>query len=58
MTTQQSSEKGRPIVEVRSIDYVPRNERHGKVWHQGPFWFAGNFVIMTMITGLSGHQWD
>ena len=23
-------------VEVRSIDYVPLNERHGKVWSQGP----------------------
>ena len=27
----------RPKIEVRSIDYVPRNERHGKVWHQAPF---------------------
>ncbi|WP_342616099.1 hypothetical protein RO524_10430, partial [Pseudomonas aeruginosa] len=25
---------------VRSIDYVPRHERHGKVWHQAPFWFT------------------
>jgi nucleobase:cation symporter-1, NCS1 family len=54
MTTQQSSETARPTIEVRSIDYVPRNERHGKVWHQGPFWFAGNFVIMTMIIGFIG----
>jgi hypothetical protein len=21
-------------IETRSIDYVPRHERHGKVWHQ------------------------
>ncbi|MFJ3468715.1 cytosine permease [Pseudomonas sp. RC10] len=58
MTTQHSSETGRPIIEVRSIDYVPRNERHGKVWHQGPFWFAGNFVIMTMIIGFIGPSMD
>ena len=29
-------------VEVRSIDYVPLNERHGKVWSQGPLWFRSN----------------
>jgi NCS1 family nucleobase:cation symporter-1 len=44
----------RGLIEVRSIDYVPRAERHGKVWHQGPFWFAGNFVLVTMVTGFIG----
>jgi NCS1 family nucleobase:cation symporter-1 len=41
-------------VEIRSIDYVPRRERHGVVWHQGPFWFTGNFVLVTMVTGFIG----
>ncbi|GAA4959063.1 cytosine permease [Yinghuangia aomiensis] len=41
-------------IETRSIDYVPANERHGKVWHQGPFWFTGNFVLTTMVTGFIG----
>ncbi|WP_047289639.1 purine-cytosine permease family protein [Pseudomonas protegens] len=41
-------------IETRSIDYVPRDERHGKVWHQGPFWFTGNFVLTTMVTGFTG----
>lgn len=41
-------------VETRSIDYVPRHERHGKVWHQAPFWFTGNFVLTTMVTGFTG----
>ncbi|SDV08293.1 purine-cytosine permease family protein [Pseudomonas vancouverensis] len=54
MATPQNNETGRPKIEVRSIDYIPRNERHGKVWHQGPFWFSGNFVIMTMIIGFIG----
>ena len=40
--------------ERRSIDYVPRSERRGKVWHQGPFWFTGNFVLLTMIVGFTG----
>lgn len=44
----------RPKIEVRSIDYVPRSERHGKVWHQGPFWFTGNFVLTTLVTGFTG----
>jgi NCS1 family nucleobase:cation symporter-1 len=41
-------------IEIRSIDYVPESERHGTVWHQGPFWFAGNFVLVTMVTGFIG----
>ena len=41
-------------IETRSIDYIPTGERHGKVWHQGPFWFTGNFVLTTMVTGFTG----
>ena len=44
----------RGVIETRSIDYVPASERHGKVWHQGPFWFTGNFVLVTMVTGFLG----
>lgn len=51
MTQQHDA---RPMIEVRSIDYVPRHERHGKVWYQGPFWFTGNFVLTTLVTGFTG----
>ncbi|MEE6168888.1 purine-cytosine permease family protein [Mycolicibacterium sp. 120322] len=44
----------RPVIETRSIDYVPVRERHGTVWHQGPFWFTGNFVVTTMVAGFIG----
>ncbi|MCD9571319.1 purine-cytosine permease family protein [Pseudomonas protegens] len=58
MTTSSCvTEKALPpglAIETRSIDYVPRDERHGKVWHQGPFWFTGNFVLTTMVTGFTG----
>ena len=54
MASQSSSRPGRPTIEARSIDYVPRSERHGKVWHQGPFWFTGNFVFLTMMVGFVG----
>lgn len=54
--TRDNTSHGRrtPTIEVRSIDYVPTRERHGKVWHQGPFWFTGNFVLTTMVTGFLG----
>lgn len=54
MATQRSSGSSIPTIEARSIDYVPRAERHGKVWHQGPFWFTGNFVFLTMMVGFVG----
>jgi nucleobase:cation symporter-1, NCS1 family len=41
-------------VEVHSIDYIPLDERHGKVWHQGPFWFMGNFILTTVAAGFAG----
>jgi purine-cytosine permease-like protein len=43
-------------IEVRSIDYVPENERHGKVWQQGPFWFLGNFQFFTITIGFLGPE--
>src|ERR671939_614196 len=41
-------------VEVRSIDYVPLNERHGHLWHLGPLWFMGNAQIATLAVGVVG----
>jgi purine-cytosine permease-like protein len=52
--SKQEPGSARLRIETRSINYVPRHERHGKVWHQGPFWFTGNFVLTTMVTGFTG----
>ncbi|MEU6066968.1 MULTISPECIES: purine-cytosine permease family protein [Streptomyces] len=41
-------------LEVRSIDYVPLDERHGKLWHLGPLWFMSNAQIATLAVGLIG----
>jgi hypothetical protein len=41
-------------IERRSIDYVPEDERHGKVWHQGPFWFLGNDLQGIDVAWLIG----
>jgi nucleobase:cation symporter-1, NCS1 family len=54
MTDPQYDPGGDRLIEAHSIDYVPSSERHGKVWHQGPFWFTGNFVLPTMVTGFIG----
>jgi NCS1 family nucleobase:cation symporter-1 len=50
--TQQQPKVGG--LEVRSIDYVPLSERHGKVWHLGPLWFMSNAQIATLAVGLTG----
>ena len=41
-------------IEVRSIDYVPLDERHGKLWHLGPLWFMSNAQIATLAVGVLG----
>ncbi len=52
--TRPTLSTGAITLERRSIDYVPLRERRGKVWHQGPFWFTGNFVFLTMVVGFIG----
>jgi purine-cytosine permease-like protein len=39
-------------IELRSIDWVPHAERHGKAWHVGPVWFSGNAELTTAATGV------
>lgn len=41
-------------VEVRSIDYIPLAERHGRVWHLVPVWVAGNANVATVAVGFVG----
>lgn len=43
-----------PVIERHSIDYVPVAERKGVAWHQGPFWFGGNFILLTLAAGFLG----
>ena len=51
--SESASASAHPI-EKHSIDHVPDSERHGVVWHQGPFWFTGAFVIPSMLVGFIG----
>jgi nucleobase:cation symporter-1, NCS1 family len=43
-----------PLIEQRSIDYVPIRERHGKLWHLWPVWFTGDAHLATIATGFVG----
>jgi nucleobase:cation symporter-1, NCS1 family len=42
------------LIEQRSIHYVPIRERHGKLWHLWPVWFAGGAHLATIATGFVG----
>ena len=50
----KSRTSSRRLIERRSIDYVPLNERHGKVWHLWPVWFSGDANLATLATGAVG----
>lgn len=57
MTTQAASPGSKTRingVEARSIDYVPLNERHGRLWHLGPLWFMCNAQVVTLAVGVLG----
>ncbi len=42
------------IIETHSIDYIPLDERRGKVWHLWPVWFTGDAQLATLATGVIG----
>lgn len=43
--------KNETIIENRSIDFIPANERYGKVFSQFTLWLAANLQITALITG-------
>lgn len=49
-----TSSPASPLIEARSIDWVPHEERHGKLWHQLPLWFTGNFQYFSIPIGFIG----
>jgi purine-cytosine permease-like protein len=42
------------LIETHSIDYIPLNERRGKVWHLWTVWFTGDAQLATLATGVIG----
>lgn len=39
------------LIENRSIDFIPENERHGNVFSQFTLWFGANLQITAIVTG-------
>ena len=48
------AERTTGLIEARSIDWVPDDERTGKLWHQAPLWFCGNFQYFSIPIGFIG----
>ena len=40
-----------PVIETRSIDYIPETERHGSLTSQFTLWLGANLQITAIITG-------
>src|SRR3954452_17187601 len=51
MATETAEPAALRAIEVRSIDWVPVTERHGRIWHQAPL---GMNAYGGMLTGLTG----
>lgn len=53
-TPSQTTDNSQPVVERRSIDYIPQSERHGKSWHLWSVWFCGEAHLTTLAVGVIG----
>ena len=52
VAVQQTDRKWtRHLVEVRSIDYIPPSERHGRVRDQFTVWTAANATALNIFFG-------
>jgi NCS1 family nucleobase:cation symporter-1 len=51
MSRIQTVKKSGPVIERRSIDFVPHGERHGKPFGQFTLWFGANMQITAIVTG-------
>lgn len=41
----------KPLIEKRSIDYIPEAERHGRLFSQFTLWMDANLQITAIVTG-------
>ncbi|MFQ6575959.1 purine-cytosine permease family protein [Pseudomonas sp. UM16] len=49
--SQVSAPRSKPLIERRSIDYIPENERHGRLYSQFTLWLGANLQITAIVTG-------
>ncbi|MDB9565801.1 cytosine permease [Providencia rettgeri] len=50
-TGQKNRQENVPLIEARSIDYIPESERHGTLSSQFTLWFGSNLQITAIVTG-------
>ena len=48
---QASRQRQAGLIERRSIDFIPEDERHGRVFSQFTLWLAANLQITAVMTG-------
>ncbi|SDK99121.1 nucleobase:cation symporter-1, NCS1 family [Pseudomonas delhiensis] len=49
--SQASDSSSKPLIERRSINYIPEAERHGKLYSQFTLWLGANLQITAIVTG-------
>lgn len=54
MTAVSAPGAATPALEIHSIDYIPKKERHGNVTNQFTLWFLGNAELATLAVGFIG----
>ncbi|MCW2935807.1 MAG: permease for cytosine/purines uracil thiamine allantoin [Actinomycetia bacterium] len=50
-TTDARSATMRKWVETHHIEFIPASARHGKAWHQLPFWWGCNVNVFNVVLG-------
>ena len=51
MAVTDASASTTPLIERRSIDYIPEAERHGRLLSQFTLWMGANLQITAIVTG-------
>ncbi|WP_137886578.1 cytosine permease [Pseudomonas sp. 2FE] len=51
MSKVTASPQRPPLIEQRSIDYIPEAERHGSLYSQFSLWLGANLQITAIVTG-------
>jgi len=51
MAANDARASSTPLIERRSIDYIPEAERHGRLFSQFTLWMGANLQITAIVTG-------
>ncbi|MBV6753072.1 cytosine permease [Pseudomonas chlororaphis] len=51
MSASNDRASSKPLIERRSIDYIPEAERHGRLLSQFTLWLGANLQITAIVTG-------